>query len=242
MIGMLAIILRAEARARNLKRYYTGKPCKNNHSVERFVYDGGCIQCKLDASRLWKKKNQRKVNEQVKLWRSTHIEHRKAYRKKQYSIKKDEQLASCRIWRQNNLDKAKQISNAYKKSNKEKCQAKQRNWRIQNADAIRSYARLYRGKYPEVKRAAEAKRRARKVGAVGSYGRNDVLQLLVLQKKRCATCYADISSKYHIDHIRPLARGGGNSRNNIQLLCPPCNMRKSAKDPVVWARENGRLL
>lgn len=40
----------------------------------------------------------------------------------------------------------------------------------------------------------------------------------------------------------PLARGGGNGIGNIQLLCPPCNLRKGSKDPIKWAQKNGRLL
>jgi 5-methylcytosine-specific restriction endonuclease McrA len=40
----------------------------------------------------------------------------------------------------------------------------------------------------------------------------------------------------------PLARGGSNDRLNLQCLCPQCNLSKNAKDPIAWAREQGRLL
>lgn len=39
------IITRDEAYARGLKRFYTGQPCKNGHTVERFVSSGGCVDC-----------------------------------------------------------------------------------------------------------------------------------------------------------------------------------------------------
>jgi hypothetical protein len=29
---------------------------------------------------------------------------------------------------------------------------------------------------------------------------------------------------------------------NIQLLCPPCNIAKSYKDPIVFMQELGKLL
>ncbi|WP_371824720.1 HNH endonuclease [Paracoccus sp. MA] len=35
------------------------------------------------------------------------------------------------------------------------------------------------------------------------------------------------------DHIVPLARFGANDITNIQLLCEPCNLKKSAKDVSV---------
>ncbi len=36
----------------------------------------------------------------------------------------------------------------------------------------------------------------------------------------------------HFDHIIPVAKGGGNSEANIQLLCQPCNLTKSDKIAV----------
>jgi 5-methylcytosine-specific restriction endonuclease McrA len=33
----------------------------------------------------------------------------------------------------------------------------------------------------------------------------------------------------HLDHIVPRARGGADTAENLQLLCPPCNWRKGAR-------------
>jgi len=44
---------------------------------------------------------------------------------------------------------------------------------------------------------------------------------------RCAECNA--TNYLEFDHIIPVARGGGNSDNNIQLLCRGCNSKKSDK-------------
>jgi hypothetical protein len=37
-------ISRAEAKAKGLKRYFTGKPCKHGHVAERYIA-GRCIEC-----------------------------------------------------------------------------------------------------------------------------------------------------------------------------------------------------
>jgi hypothetical protein len=35
--------------------------------------------------------------------------------------------------------------------------------------------------------------------------------------------------EYHVDHARPLSRGGTNDPTNLQLLCGECNLRKGAR-------------
>lgn len=44
---------------------------------------------------------------------------------------------------------------------------------------------------------------------------------------RCVMCRA--TNKLHFDHIIPVAKGGGNSVDNIQILCQTCNLKKSDK-------------
>lgn len=39
------LLSRSEARASDLKRYYTGKSCKHGHRAERFVSTGACCSC-----------------------------------------------------------------------------------------------------------------------------------------------------------------------------------------------------
>ena len=46
----------------------------------------------------------------------------------------------------------------------------------------------------------------------------------------------------HLDHIMPLALGGSNTDDNIQLLRARCNLQKRAKHPVDFMRERGYLI
>jgi 5-methylcytosine-specific restriction endonuclease McrA len=63
------------------------------------------------------------------------------------------------------------------------------------------------------------------------------------QHGRCAFCGKNITGKgkHHLDHIQPLALGGSHTIENLQYLCPACNMRKSAKPPEIAMREVGLL-
>lgn len=99
--------------------------------------------------------------------------------------------------------------------------------------------KIYRAQNPERVKEWSHNRRHRKIGKLP---RGTVSGLMEAQKGRCVYCRIDIRKSYHVDHIQPLSGGGKHERENIQLLCPTCNVRKSAKDPIQFAQEKGLLL
>jgi 5-methylcytosine-specific restriction endonuclease McrA len=80
------------------------------------------------------------------------------------------------------------------------------------------------------------KRRAIKLSAPGSHTADDVAALFKQQEATCL-CGADLNLGYHIDHIMPLARGGSDGPENLQLLCPPCNVSKGPKTMLEWNKQ-----
>jgi 5-methylcytosine-specific restriction endonuclease McrA len=90
--------------------------------------------------------------------------------------------------------------------------------------------------------ASNHTRRARYRAAPGSFTAAQVDALYLSQRGRCACCGVKLNGVFHRDHRTALANGGTNHIGNIELLCGPCNQRKSAKDEIAWAAENGRLL
>jgi 5-methylcytosine-specific restriction endonuclease McrA len=74
----------------------------------------------------------------------------------------------------------------------------------------------------------EAVDRATSTGKVRQPLPDDV-KLLVWTRDggRCVKCGA--AKDLHFDHIIPLARGGGDHAENIQLLCRACNLGKGAR-------------
>lgn len=116
---------------------------------------------------------------------------------------------------------------AHYAANKDKIVQRVAEWNASNPDGARTRSRNYRAKL----NAAE-----------GSHTRQEIEALYQRQEGKCVYCSKPLKTKYHADHIVPLSRGGSNWITNIQLTCGPCNNRKRAADPLVYARRIGRLL
>jgi hypothetical protein len=69
---MTEIISRAAALSKGLKTYFTGKPCKRGHVVERRVDTGDCAECLNRRSRKWRAANLDAELARSRKYRSTH--------------------------------------------------------------------------------------------------------------------------------------------------------------------------
>ena len=93
-----------------------------------------------------------------------------------------------------------------------------------------------------ITRANCHKRRSLIMNSSGTHTYNQIKELIVKQRNRCANCESSIKRYYEIDHISPLSKGGSNDILNIQLLCKSCNCKKNNIDPIIFAQRNGKLL
>lgn len=99
-------------------------------------------------------------------------------------------------------------------------------WYSANKDRARSTLAAYRKANPLIVREQVARRRALRVGAVGTHTVVHIAAILVLQEGRCAYCAVDMGESFTVDHVVPLARGGGNGPDNLVCACGSCNSSK----------------
>lgn len=102
-----------------------------------------------------------------------------------------------------------------------------REYLITHREATNKQRATYLRNHPEIRRKCMHNRRARLRGDKGSYDIKSWKALCESWGNRCLCCGS--TRKLTIDHVIPLARGGRNVLENLQLLCKSCNSRKGTK-------------
>lgn len=133
---------------------------------------------------------------------------------------------------------------AYVAANRERVNEYQRQWRKRNPEKVReTVARRkerhrelvyrWRDEHPElvkeISRNASRRRRARKNNAsVHSFSREQLAARLSMFPG-CWMCGGDATE---VDHVKPLAKGGGHILANLRPICKTCNNHKRARWPI----------
>lgn len=193
-----------------------------------------CKTCTAEAKRAWYAENARKViakdmatlranPKRLHAWLSYNRIYAAARRED------DPQRAreKCTEWRLKNPDRARAYSRDWRAKNKERHLASSRAWKRAHQDMVR---------------ANWHNRRALEKKAGGKLSAGLAQKLIRLQQGKCACCGRELGDNYHLDHIVPIALGGANADDNIQLLRAECNFSKGAKHPVEYMRQKGFLL
>lgn len=115
----MKIISHSEAKELSLKRYFTGKICKNGHIDERLVSNRRCVSCLKDAHKAWSSKNKDYLRE----YKSRRVEARR--------------------------EEIKILRAEYRKKNKEEISKKYSDWRERNKKHLKEKNAIWRAKNPD---------------------------------------------------------------------------------------------
>lgn len=239
------IITRKEARDDGLKYYFTGEPCEKGHVAERLTISSACLECVSErneafledkgdkaenkiAKRVAREARKESLDKELQMYRDD----------PDYRVPVDETQFEGLDFLPRKRREAAAIGSAQYYTDKP-CH------KGHMAPRVTSHglcvicqmvdSRKKRLTNPEKQAAYRQNRRARKFAAGGSFTANDVKELYVKQNATCNGCQCDLAvSGYHIDHIMPLILMGSNSKENIQLLCPKCNLSKGGMTPSSW--------
>jgi 5-methylcytosine-specific restriction endonuclease McrA len=192
----------------------------------------------------WREINAARVRESKKSYYALNRERELARCAARYAANRDGLRDGWLAYYSANADRIKAYQAVYRSApaNKKKIAERDADYRETNKEKMAEYRARYYAINREQFRAYRRNRRARVRMAEGSHTADDIKEIYSLQKGKCACCRKKVGDRYHIDHIQPLSKGGSNWPNNLQLLCPPCNIRKSDRDPIDHMQSMGFLL
>ncbi len=129
-------------------------------------------------------------------------------------------------WYKNNKQYHKNTVKTWQTKNKSRVIENKKRFKLDNPN----YEKNWKRNNPDKIREHKHKRRLLMGVSENNFTSEDIKWLFIDQEGYCAYCNCDLDeSGYHIDHVIPISRGGSNSRSNIALACPTCNLRKNSK-------------
>jgi 5-methylcytosine-specific restriction endonuclease McrA len=121
---------------------------------------------------------------------------------------------------------------AYARANPDKSHAYTKKWREKNAERVNATKRAWDKANPASRKLCLARYRARlKAIRLHPITKSDLESRISVFGDACAYCGGEWS---HLDHVKPIAKGGPHCLANLRPACAPCNRRKHSKSPKEW--------
>lgn len=211
--------------------YFTGRRCCRGHLSPRYASNGKCRDCAL-------------IDEKKRVEVGGILLRERRNRRHHDRMAGDEEYANrVRIQGRVNIARRRSSDDEYYAKQLEIARAYKK--RRRDTPALKERDRIamleWQKNNPEKVRARNHNRRAKVRGAVGRHTHIDINSANERQGFVCVFCPSSTKEGYHVDHIIPIARGGTNWPDNIQILCASCNLRKGAKtneEYAEWLRSN----
>jgi 5-methylcytosine-specific restriction endonuclease McrA len=248
--------------------YLVRRSNPNSHFCSKKCFDDSRRGKPLPGPHLSSAEKSRRAVENARKWAAANPEKALRNRRKWVDLHREQvNTANCERSRRYRQDEAKRAElnertrqwraahPEYKEEHSEQLTKYQREYREKNRTHITEYQRGWsqreRAAKPEITRVRNHVLRARIAAAPGTHTIEDIKALLEVQHGKCAGCAIRLfktgKNRYHVDHIVPLKprrpgdAPGSDGPENLQALCPTCNLKKSNMPPEQWAAQIGKL-
>ena len=129
-------------------------------------------------------------------------------------------------------DRARYWGDVEKFREKRRERAKRKYWADHEASLARERIRRQDPIRKRSRQEAGERRRARKAQVPHTLTRAEWGEILAQHGNRCSYCGVGFSESLQptMDHVVPICRGGGHTKENLVPACRPCNTRKGIRD------------
>lgn len=185
-----------------------------------------CKSCAAGLNKVWRSKNADKIRLTGKKWNAANYDKVQAQRRK---------------YRESHREELCEKQKARYRIDPQPYKDRMREWELAHPEKVREHARKmnesrkaiklqWQKDHPEISREKERRRRAKKQSVLTiRFTQEQLNSRLSMFGNKCWICGADAES---VDHVKPIAAGGGHLLANIRPACGKCNSGKGAKWPL----------
>jgi hypothetical protein len=131
-----------------------------------------------------------------------------------------------KAWNEDNTEKAREQNKTWYAAHPEKNRAKTKAWREANPEKASETGKAWREANPDKFAASRTKRRAKRRACE----RDAIVPLTPEEQARVDAIYAESERLgWHVDHIKPITKGGLHHPDNLVAIPPVMNMGKGGQ-------------
>lgn len=199
-------------------------------------FNGRCRACMKKYKSDYYSKNKEEINKKNRDYYHDNKERMKDSMSQYYQENKEELLSYQKQYYQNNKDKIKEYDKQYNLENKDKILTYHKMYRKSEhgKEVVRRYNNSIEGKLKNHNKTN--KRRIRLINSENTLTSEELDSNISYFNNRCAYCECLFSedNKMHLEHIVPVSKGGGTTKENIVPACATCNLSKGANFLGHW--------
>jgi hypothetical protein len=146
-------------------------------------------------------------------------------------------------YKEDHKERIKKQKRDYRKAHPEQTKKNKRDSNKRHPKSSQARVKRYNEKHPEIARLRTRISQMRRRVKMGNFERSDLMAMYEDQEHRCAYCgitlYWSIPNDIHVDHIKPVTKGGTNDIDNLALTCADCNLSKHDLELSDWIATRG---
>lgn len=186
-----------------------------------------CKACRKIATRKDYLKRKPKINE-----------YGRAYQERN----KEQVRKAQKLWRKRNRESIREKKAAYHRANPSRYVERNRLKRAVNPELANSYSRKWRLTHPEQRKVSLANNKLKRCKVKGACSSEQWIAKCKYHGWRCYLCATPLTAKAtHMEHRKPLSRGGSHWPANLAPACQRCNLSKNNKTETEYRALLNRL-